>query len=244
MKNKITLREDEIAIIYKNISEHLLIDNFSGLSLLNWKSMLFNQDDLTQEDFMKIMKTANLCVPNWQRLVNYREFSTELLLRFNSIHKEFIEPITFEVGENTQDRRLIFRVPEYLINKDFKEYNTEIVFGSLPLELMESIITVFGELVPKKSGVMSYIKIDEMCIYLHKFILFEENNIRYCHKYIFEPFSRIDANERMIYQITDNYDFIKTVNEFITTRYTEELFEKEFKDLTNDELTVLKMRVI
>lgn len=91
---------------------------------------------------------------------------------------------------------------------------------------------------------MSYLKIDDMCIYLHKFLIVDDDGVRYVTKYIYEPYHRFDANSLMIYKKIPNYNFIDDFNQQMTTRYTEEMFNKQFIDLNDDELTVLKMRLI
>lgn len=246
MKNKSPLTNENIEIIYKCLSENILIKNFKGLNLTDWKSMLFAQDNLTHEDFLMLLSTAEDCLPLWHRLNNPRQGTHELLLRFDSDHRDIIEPITYEVSENTEDRKVIFRIPDYLLDEEFKKYSTEIVFGSLPIDTMNRVNDIFGDFISHKNSVMSYLKlnIENMYIYLHKYVMVTDAEVKYVHKYILDSFTRFDAHEMLIYKTKQNYDFISDLNNLITNEYTNEMFDKLFTNLTDDELTVLKMRVI
>lgn len=236
--------DEELAIIYREICNQLLVKDLSGLDLDQWKSLLSEQEELSNEDIINFKNRAEHVNTDWKKLINYQHASTELLLSCRHPYNKEIKPIKFGVSENIKDRRVIMRVPNYLVNEDFKQYGTEVFFGSLPIDKLEAIKSVYGEFNVHKEGSLSYIKIDEMCIYLHQFIVVKDNNVRYCQKYIFESFARFIAHDMMIYKRDENYDFIKEVDEFLTNRYTNEMFDKPFTNLTNNELTVLKMRVI
>jgi hypothetical protein len=246
MKNKPPLTNEHIEIIYKCLSENILMKNFKSLSLSDWESMLFAQDNLTHEDFLMLLSTAKDCLPLWHRLNNPRKGSHELLLRFDSAHRDIIEPITYEVNENKIDHEVIFKIPDYLIDEEFKKYSTKIVFGSLPIETMNRVNDIFGDFISLNNGVMSYLKLNikNMCIYLHKYVMVTDTEVKYVHKYILDSFTRFDAHQMSIYITNQNYNFINELNNLITNEYTNEMFDKLFTNLTDDELTVLKMRVI
>lgn len=236
--------DEDLAMIYREICNQLLVKDLSGLDLGQWKSLLSDQEEFSKEDIINLKNRAEHFNTDWQKLINYQHASTELLLVCGYPHNKEIKPIKFGVSESIKDRRIIIRVPNYLVNEDFTQYGTEVFFGSLPIEKLNAIKMVYGEFKPHKEGSLSYIKIDEMCIYLHQFIVVKDNNVRYCQKYIFESFSRFIAHDMMIYKREDSYDFIKEVDGFLTNRYTNEMFDKPFTNLTDAELTVLKMRVI
>jgi hypothetical protein len=236
--------DEDIAIIYREICSQLLVKDLTSLDLDQLKSLLSHQEEFSNEDIINLKNRAESFNTDWEKLINPQHSSTELLLVCGYPNNKEIKPVKFGISESRNDRRIILRVPIYLVNADFKKYGTEVFFGSLPIEKLEAIKSVYGDFKPYKDGALSYIQIDEMCIYLHQFIMVKDNNVRYCHKYIFESFSRFVAHDMMIYKRQDNYDFIKEVDEFLTNRYTNEMFDKLFTNLTDDELTVLKMRVI
>lgn len=48
----------------------------------------------------------------------------------------------------------------------------------------------------------------------------------------------------LIYERKENYNFIGDINNLITNKYTNEMFDKQFVNLTDDEAIILKMRLI
>lgn len=244
MFRKPALTHEDIDSIVKSLANYVLIDNFSTLTKNDWSVMMSDQDQLTKNDLFMLTKHASNIKARWNKIHNYKNDRDELWLSFDRKYGLKFQPLYHEVELEGNNRTLRLRVPDYLIRKNFKEYNSNLYFGSLPLNALNFITKAFGEFTPHKNGVMSYLKIDDMCIYVHKFLIVDDEGVRYVTKYIYEPYKKFDTNTLTIYQQTPNYNFINEFNQQMTTRYTEEMFERQFLDLNEDELTVLKMRII
>lgn len=244
MFRKPALTHEDIDSIVNSLEKYVLVDNFSTLTENDWSLMLADQYLLTKNDFSILNKQASNIKARWNKVHSYQGNRDELWLSFERDYGLKLPPLYYEVGLDENNRTLRLRVPDYLIREEIKEYNSNLYFGSLPLNRLSAITKAFGEFTPHKNGAMSYLKIDDMCIYLHKFLIVDDDGVRYVTKYIYEPYHRFDANSLMIYKQQPNYNFIDDFNQQMTTRYTEEMFEKQFLDLNDDELTVLKMRII
>lgn len=245
MKNKKPLNNHDIDMIFKFLIQYVFKSDFSDLSFSDWQTLSFENTELTQQDLMNRIGDSSKFKHKWEKFINPQYYSKhQLCLNLYSIQKDNIESMFYDIYENLNERKLIVRMPEYLINTKFKNLNTEINFGSMPLDILKLINSVFGEFITHKNGVMSYIKVDDMCIYLHKYIQVNDSEITYVHKYILEPFQRFDANDMLIYERKENYNFIGDINNLITNKYTNEMFDKQFVNLTDDEAIILKMRLI
>ena len=244
MFKKPALTHEDIDSIFKSLEKYVLVDNFSTLTENDWSLMLSDQGPLTKNDFLMLNNHASKMKAIWNKVHSYQDNRDELWLSFDRNYGLKLLPLYYEVGLDGNNRTLRLRVPDYLIREDIKEYNSNLYFGSLPLNKLNLITKAFGEFTPHKNGAMSYLKIDDMCIYIHKFLIVDDDGVRYVTKYIYEPYKRFDANSLMIYKQIPNYNFIDDFNQKMTTRYTDEMFEKQFIDLNADELTVLKMRLI
>lgn len=229
--------------LYNTLIEHCLIKNFSHLTKDEWE-LFFFMENLDQNQYNEITYILSNTNAKWEKAYSNRNMSNEINLMFPSILQKYIHSFIYEVHEDEQTNKKVIRIPEYLLNQTFKDHNTEIVFGSVELSKFSMITDVFGNFINHGDGVMSYIKIDDMCIYLHKYIKIEENKIRYINKYILEPFSRFEANEMLIYRVPEIDDFSKELDDYLTNHYTSELFNKSFFELTQDELILLKMETI
>lgn len=229
--------------LYTFLIENCLIKNFSNLKDEEFKLFLF-MENLEKSQYNKITDVLSNSNIKWEKIYSNRNMVHELTLITPFILRNYLDSFIYEIHEDEKTNRQIIRLPEYLLNCNFRQNNTEITYGSKEFTKFKMVTNVFGNLISHGDGVMSYIKIDEMCIYLHKYIKIENNQIKYINKYILEPFARFEANEMLIYRVKDIDDFSKELDDYLSTKYTVELFNKSFFELSEDELILLKMEII
>lgn len=229
--------------LYTFLIENCLIKNFSNLTDEEFKLFLF-MENLEKSQYNNITDVLSNSNIKWEKIYSNRNMVHELTLITPFILRNYLDSFIYEIHEDEKTNRQIIRLPEYLLNCNFRQNNTEITYGSKEFTKFKMVTNVFGNLISHGDGVMSYIKIDEMCIYLHKYIKIENNQIKYINKYILEPFARFEANEMLIYRVKDIDDFSKELDDYLSTKYTIELFNKSFFELSEDELILLKMEII
>jgi len=227
--------------LYNVLIQECLIDDFSHITKSEW-DLFFCMEN--KNYISEITESILHIKPIWKKSFSYKNNSHEISLNFPISYKKYIDNQIYEIHEDIEKRKSVIRIPEYLLKNNFKLYNTEHSFGEESSHNLKMITNVFGDFVHHNDGVMSYIKINDMCIYLHKYIKIEKNEIRYIHKYVFESFDRFSANEMLIYRVDNKESLSKQLDDYLTTHYTSELFCKSFFELTEDELILLKMEII
>jgi hypothetical protein len=145
MSRKPSLTHEDIDSIVKSLAKYVLVDNFSTLTENDWSLMLSDQDPLTKNDFLMLNNHASKMKAIWNKVHNYQDNRDELWLSFDRNYGLKLLPLYYEVGLDGNNRTLRLRVPDYLIREDIKEYNSNLYFGSLPLNKLNLIIKVFGD---------------------------------------------------------------------------------------------------
>ena len=64
--------DEDLAMIYREICNQLLVKDLSGLDLGQWKSLLSDQEEFSKEDIINLKNRAEHFKTDWQKLINYQ----------------------------------------------------------------------------------------------------------------------------------------------------------------------------
>lgn len=204
------------------IKNHVVVDNLSHLKRSDFAKIFLFDDEVN--DFFNNKKILNI---KWK---TSNQFNTnELILEIND---KSIVSFTYETDSNND---IGIYVPPYFIKTDFFNSYSTVYADETILTLIETVKSVLGEKMKNQFFYIddcSFIQIskDNIVTYVSEYILYEANKNKNGKPF----FSRLVGSK-----MSDMFAYL--VNIHMSNYYSEPLLNKQFNDLTTEELLTLKM---